>query len=156
MSQKWRWLKDKEREKPPKMEQWNKRKSMGQSENFRWNKHTHFLASPICIEQAQQGEDKMYKKTKQDRLRPLLWRRPTLTLRGCTILCLPNKTLSCNQAVKKKIDHQKMHCYMTSWQEVQAQTDKIYFQGRKSEQWFPLGNWRKDWLGRGWKKLSGW
>ena len=84
------------------MKQWNKRKSVDQSENFRWNKHTPFLASPMCIEQAQRGEDKTYKERKQDGLRPLLWGRPTLTPRGCTILCLPNKTLSCNRVVKKK------------------------------------------------------
>ena len=33
---------------------------------------------------------------------PLLWGWPTLIPQGCTSLCLPNKTLSCNWAVKKK------------------------------------------------------
>ena len=33
---------------------------------------------------------------------PLLWGWPALIPEGCTFLCLPNKTLSCNQALKKK------------------------------------------------------
>ena len=33
---------------------------------------------------------------------PLLWGWPALIPQGCTFLCLPNKTLSCNRAVKKK------------------------------------------------------
>ena len=33
---------------------------------------------------------------------PLLWGWPALIPEGCTFLCLPNKTLSCNQAIKKK------------------------------------------------------
>ena len=32
---------------------------------------------------------------------PLLWVWPTLIPQGCTFLCLPHKTLSCNRAVKK-------------------------------------------------------
>lgn len=34
---------------------------------------------------------------------PLLWVWPTLIPQGCTFLCLPHKTLSCNRAVKKKL-----------------------------------------------------
>ena len=39
-------------------------------------------------------------------MRPLLWGWPTLTPRGCTVHCLPNKTLSCNQAATL-VDHFK-------------------------------------------------
>ena len=79
---------------------------MNQSENLRWNKHAPFLASPICIGQAQGGiGDKHIKGGSQDRLRPLLWDQPTLTPRGCTFLCLLNKTLSSNWAVTL------VHCF---------------------------------------------
>ena len=39
------------------------------------------------------------KRGSQDRWKPLLWGQSALMPPGCTILCLPNKTLSCNQAV---------------------------------------------------------
>ena len=45
------------------------------------------------------GGDRTYEERSQDGLRPLLWGRPTLTPRGCTILCLPSKILSCNRTV---------------------------------------------------------
>ena len=45
------------------------------------------------------GKDKCIKGGSQDRLKPLLWGRPALMSWGCTILCLPNKTLSYNRAV---------------------------------------------------------
>ena len=41
-------------------------------------------------------DTKHVKRRSQDRLRPLLWGRPALTPRGCTVLRLPDKTLSCN------------------------------------------------------------
>ena len=43
-----------------------------------------------------EGGDKWIKGGSQDRLRPLLWGWPALTPRGCTFLCLLNKTLRCN------------------------------------------------------------
>ena len=53
-------------------------------------KQTALLASPVCKGQAQ-GEEK--KNTERGaKTEPLLWGRPTLTLPGCTIFCLPNKT----------------------------------------------------------------
>ena len=45
------------------------------------------------------GGDRTYEKRSRDGLRPLLWGWPTLTPRGCTILCLPSKTPSCNRTV---------------------------------------------------------
>ena len=83
---------------------------MDWSENFRLNKHTPFSASPICTWQSQAvvsrgGETKCIKRGNQDGLRPLLWGWPVLKHRGCTILCLPNKILSCNQAVTS------VHCF---------------------------------------------
>ena len=45
------------------------------------------------------GKKQSIKRGSQDVLRPLLWGQPALTHWGCTILCLPNKTLSCNRAV---------------------------------------------------------
>ena len=35
----------------------------------------------------------------QDGLSPLCWAQPALMPQGYTFLCLPNKSLSCNQAV---------------------------------------------------------
>ena len=72
-----------------------KGKSMYWSKNFRWNKHTPFLASPICTGQAR-GEET---KKRKPRLRLLFYGWPTLMPEGCTILCLLNETLSCNRAV---------------------------------------------------------
>ena len=44
-----------EREKPTKIEQ--KQIQTKRNEYLRWNKHTPFLAIPICISQAQGGEE---------------------------------------------------------------------------------------------------
>ena len=51
----------------------------------------------LYIGQAQERGEKCIKRGSQDRLRPLLWGWPTLTSQGCTVHCLPNKTLSSNQ-----------------------------------------------------------
>ena len=79
----------------------NKRKSADHCENFRWNKHAPFLASPICIGQAEGGSDKTCKKREPRRSESSFMGSlsPTHTPWGCAILCLPNKTLSCNQDV---------------------------------------------------------
>ena len=54
----------------------------------------------ICIGQAGKWEgDKKYKQREPRRVSSLLWDRPTLMPWGCTVLCLLNKTLSCNLAV---------------------------------------------------------
>ena len=54
----------------------------------------------ICIGQAGKWEgDKRYKQREPRRVSSLLWDRPTLMPWGCTVLCLFNKTLSCNLAV---------------------------------------------------------
>ena len=74
-------------------------------ENFRWNKHAPFLASWIGLGQAQGGGDKMYKK-KLRQIEASLLGSPTLMPRGCTILCLPNRTLSwrnCNTGLPFQI-----------------------------------------------------
>ena len=60
MSPKWWWLKDKWKS----WQKWNKRNSTDWSESLRGNKCAPFLASPICIGQAQRGGDKTYKKRK--------------------------------------------------------------------------------------------
>ena len=67
---------------------------MDWSENFRWTKYAPFLASPICIRQAQKGD-----KTPKKRIEafPLGSARPH-ALRVCYPF-LPNKTLSCNRAI---------------------------------------------------------
>ena len=83
------------KEKPAKMEQ-KKIQGPGVRTSV---KQTALLASPIYIGQAQQVGDKHINGGSQDRLRPLLCSWPTLTPQGCTLLCLWNKTLSCNQAV---------------------------------------------------------
>ena len=44
-------------------------------------------------------ETKYIKRGSQNLLRPLLWGWPTFTPPGYTLLCLLNKTLSCNWAV---------------------------------------------------------
>ena len=82
-----------------------KGKSMYWSKNFRWNKHTPFLASPICTGQAR-GEET---KKRKPRLRLLFYGWPTLMPEGCTILCLLNETLSCNRAVTV-VHHLKFCC----------------------------------------------
>ena len=51
----------------------------------------------ICIGQAGKWEgDKRYKQREPRRVSSLLWDQPTLMPWGCTVLCLFNKTLSCN------------------------------------------------------------
>ena len=99
---------------------------MDRSENFRLNKHTPFLARPICIGQAQGGGDK---KRSQDGLRPLIWGWTALMPWGWTFLCLPNKALSCNRAVTlvhhfesllqwdrtKEITHSPTPTYLVPW-----------------------------------------
>ena len=65
---------------------WNKRKLVDWRENFRWNKHTPFLASPIFIGQAQGGRDKHIKGGSQDGLGLLLWGQSAFTPQGCTFL----------------------------------------------------------------------
>ena len=77
---------------------------MDWSENFRWNKHASFLASPICIGQTQGGGDKTYKKRqpkkkKKEEAKTFPLGSPALTSWGCTFLCLRDKTLSCNSAI---------------------------------------------------------
>ena len=46
-----------------------------------------------------EGGDKWIKAGSQEGLRSLLWGQPALMPWGCTLLCLLNKTLSCNQAL---------------------------------------------------------
>ena len=46
-----------------------------------------------------EGGDKWIKGGSQDGLRSFLWGQPALTPWGCTLLCLLNKTQSCNQAL---------------------------------------------------------
>ena len=57
-------------------------KSMDWSENFRLNKHTPFLTSPVCKWQAQAvmgvGGRQCIKRRSQDGLRPLRWGQPVL------------------------------------------------------------------------------
>ena len=52
----------------------------------------------ICTGQAREEETKRIKKGSQDTLGPLLWGGLSSCLEGI-LSCLPNKTLSCNQAV---------------------------------------------------------
>ena len=78
------------------LEKGTKEKSTDRSENLRWNKHAHFLASPhlhsMCGGKGVGEEKKTYKKMgSQDGLRPLLWGRPALMPQECTILCLLNE-----------------------------------------------------------------
>ena len=79
------------RQKEKRLWKRNERKPVDWSENFKWNKNSPFLASPICRGQAQWGEDKQIRGI-QSRLGPLLLGQPTLTPWRCTFLCLPNKT----------------------------------------------------------------
>ena len=51
------------------------------------------------------GRRQSIRRGSQDVLRPLLCGQPALTHWRCTILCLPNKTLSCNRAVTL------VHCF---------------------------------------------
>ena len=79
---------------------WNKRKPMDWSKNFRWKKHTPFLASPIWIGKTQQGGDKWIKGGSQDRLRPFPLGSvcPHPGIQGVLSFACQIK-LSCNQAV---------------------------------------------------------
>ena len=91
----WRWLKDKEREKPVKMEQ---------KENPRTGMRTSGETNsppgqPSLLRAVSGGGDKCMKTGSQDGLRPPHWGQPALMPRRCTFLCLLNKTLSCNRAV---------------------------------------------------------
>ena len=59
---------------------------------------------PSWLAQFAQGrlreeETKHIERGSQDRLGYLLWGLPALTPQGCTLLCLWNKTLSCNRVV---------------------------------------------------------
>ena len=87
-----------QREKPSKIEQ---RKVWGPERGSRV-KQTALLASPIYIRKAQGEEKKTYKKRNQNWTRGLsshlLGWHALMPQRG-TFLCLPNKSLSCNQAV---------------------------------------------------------
>ena len=85
-SPKWPWLKDKEREKPVKMEQ----KKIRELELEPQVKQTALLASPIYKGQAQREETKYIKRGAK--IGPLPLSQPALMPREYTILCLPNKT----------------------------------------------------------------
>ena len=81
--------KDKEREKPVKMEQ--------KEAQLEWElqvKQTHpRLGQPYLYrESSRQGADKHIKGGSQDGLRPLLLDQPALMPQEWTILCLPSKT----------------------------------------------------------------
>ena len=84
-SPKWQWLKDKERGKPMKKEQ-RKILRTGVRTSGETNTPASWLAL-ICIWQAQGGGGKCTKRGSLEGLRLLLWGHPTLTPRGCTILC---------------------------------------------------------------------
>ena len=78
-------------------EKGTKEKSLDLSENLRRNKHvSHFWLALICIRQACGEETKIIQIGISDGLRSLLRGWPALMPQGCTILCLPNKTLSGN------------------------------------------------------------
>ena len=93
-SPKWPWLKDKEREKPVKMEQ----KKIRELELEPQVKQTALLASPIYIGQAQGEEEKhIIRGAKIGPLVSLLFKsfgvgQPDLIPQGSIFLCLPNKT----------------------------------------------------------------
>ena len=53
----------------------------------------------ICIGQVKGEETKCIKTGSQDGLKHLLWGPSALMPQKCTILCLPNKTLSSNRVV---------------------------------------------------------
>ena len=57
----------------------------------------------ICIRQVQGEETKHINRGSQDGLRSLLWGWHILMSQGCTMLCLPNKTLSCNTSLPIQI-----------------------------------------------------
>ena len=75
---------------------------MDQSENS-WNKHTCFLASPICLGQAQWGEDKCIKGGSPEGLRPLLWGWPALMTRRWNYPLIFLIKLSCNTGLPIQI-----------------------------------------------------
>lgn len=66
--------------------------------------HRPFLTEDGCYPdfpgQAWGEETKNIKRGAQEGSRPLLQGRPDLMPWGCAILCLPNKTMRCNQAVR--------------------------------------------------------
>ena len=111
-SPKWWCLKDKEREKPAKMEQ---KKIQGLEWELQVKQTYHLLGQPNLHRAGSRwGGDKRIKEGSQDRLGPLLWDPPTL--------CLLNKTLSCNWVVTLstisniccgKTEPRKLHTLLT-------------------------------------------
>ena len=80
----------------------------------------HTANSLHCIPETNNTVKQLYSNWKiKMKKRPLLWGRPILTPREYTILCLPNKTPSCNRAVtqsavkKKKVNKQKLKRIVT-------------------------------------------
>ena len=93
---KWWWLKDRQRKGKAK-EKGTKEKSSDLSGNLRGNKYVFpFWLALICIRQACGEETELTQIGISDGLRRLLWGWLALMPQGCTILCLPNKTLSHN------------------------------------------------------------
>ena len=93
--------KDNETEKPAKRKQRTNPRTRVRTSG-KTNTPSSWLAL-ICIRQVQGKETKHINRGSQDGLRSLLWGWHILMPQGCTILCLPNKTLRCNTALPVQI-----------------------------------------------------